>query len=508
MSTAFATEDVWAANFNSSSSAWQDTDRLRALLGLETRAQVARLAIGRSLGEVNSPPEAPDRLGKGIRGHILFVHRDLPLWIGVLVTQLTREHPQRDVSLSDLQDIVRRHWHRGVELLLSDWREAGDEYRAFIEILVMRRATLPEQVSEAVPPDDQDTVPTARGPARPLWLTLGTATDDQKPFRWLINGVGYSPHMAIMGQAGSGKTRTMLAALRQIREQTGAPVVLLDLGKGDLAEDGALARDLAATVLRVPDDPVPLDMFYGSRRSESSASDVVLGFRDSFGRVMQSKPGAKQLDHFREALKPLFAQTAAITLDQVREHLRRYYEARDLATDSVLATINDLTERTIFSPVQSPDQFFSQSWIIAFGQARETVRNLAAFLLLDALNNWLRRTGEASRDESGHRALRVVLAIDEARAVLAAQHKALSENIRLHRAKGLMVMLASQSPDDYDGAADDYLENIGLPVCFKTNAQSPRVLQAMFRTRVNFSALETGHCITLRDQRAVEVKAF
>jgi len=24
-----------------------------------------------------------------------------------------------------------------------------------------------------------------------------------------------------------------------------------------------------------------------------------------------------------------------------------------------------------------------------------------------------------------------------------------------------MVMLASQPPDDYDGAADDYLENIG-----------------------------------------------
>lgn len=71
-----------------------------------------------------------------------------------------------------------------------------------------------------------------------------------------------------------------------------------------------------------------------------------------------------------------------------------------------------------------------------------------------------------------------------------------------------MVMRASQSPDDCDGAADDYLENIGLPVCFKTNARSPRVLQAMFRARVNFAALENGHCITVREQRAVEVRAF
>jgi hypothetical protein len=102
----------------------------------------------------------------------------------------------------------------------------------------------------------------------------------------------------------------------------------------------------------------------------------------------------------------------------------------------------------------------------------------------------------------------LILAIDEARPVLAAQHQALSDNIRLHRAKGLMVMLASQSPDDYEGAADDYLENIGLPVCFRTNAQSPKVLQAMFRSRVNFPALAVGHCITVRDQRAVEVEAF
>jgi DNA sulfur modification protein DndE len=68
---------------------------------------------------------------------------------------------------------------------------------------------------------------------------------------------------------------------------------------------------------------------------------------------------------------------------------------------------------------------------------------------------------------SGHRAIRAVLAVDEARHLLASRHKALSDNIRLHRSKGLMVALASQSPDDYDGAGDDHLENIGLPICFQ-----------------------------------------
>jgi DNA sulfur modification protein DndE len=507
MSTTFAMEDVWGANFNTSGEAWRETDGLRALLGLETRAQVARLAMGRSLGLEAVAGDTPDRLGKGIRGNILFEGRELPLWVGLLVTQACQDRTGRDVGLSDLQDLVRRHWHRGVELLLADWGEAGEDYARFVELLVTRRAALPDLEPEDDESEDAE-VSTQTGPARPLHIELGTVIEDGRPFRWLINGVGYAPHVAIMGQAGSGKTRTLLAGLRQLREQTNAPIILLDLGKGDLAEDTTLAANLGAQVLRVPEDPIPLDMFYGSDRSDMAASDIVLGFRDSFKRVMQSKPGAKQLDHFREALKPLFAQSAAITLDRVRDQLRRHYETQGLNTDSVLATINDLTERTLFVPEQSPEQFFAQSRIIAFGSARETVRNLGAFLLLDALNAWLKRTGEAARDESGHRALRLILAIDEARPVLAAQHQALSDNIRLHRAKGLMVMLASQSPDDYEGAADDYLENIGLPVCFRTNAQSPKVLQAMFRSRVNFPALAVGHCITVRDQRAVEVEAF
>lgn len=507
MSASFATEEVWGANFNTSGDAWRETDRLRALLGLETRAQVARLAVGRSLGSEEPAADTPDRLGKGIRGHILFEGRELPIWIGILVTQCRLEQPGTDILLGDLQEVVRRHWHRGIALLMADWHEAGEDYQRFVEILVTRRAALPEHAPEDDEPEGTET-PTPTGPARPLYIALGKSVDDGMPFRWLVNGVGYAPHMAIMGQAGSGKTRTMLMALQQLREQSGVPVILLDLGKGDLANDAALANALGATVLRVPEDAIPLNMFHGSDRSETAASDMVLGFRDSFVRVMQSKPGAKQLDHFRQALKPLFAQSAQITLEQIREQLRRYYDAQGLGTDSVVATVNDLTERKIFVPEQSPDQFFSQSRIIAFGSARETVRKLGAFLLLDALNAWLKRTGEAGRDESGHRALRVILAIDEARPVLAAQHQALSDNIRLHRSKGLMVMLASQSPDDYDGAADDYLENIGLPVCFKTNAQSTRVLQAMFRHRANFSALRAGHCITVHDQRALEVIAF
>lgn len=70
--------------------------------------------------------------------------------------------------------------------------------------------------------------------------------------------------------------------------------------------------------------------------------------------------------------------------------------------------------------------------------------------------------------------------------------------------------MASQSPDDYDGQSDDYMEQIGLPVCFKTNATSTAVLNNMFKSRrgLNFSALEPGICLTVLNGTPSRVEAF
>lgn len=101
-----------------------------------------------------------------------------------------------------------------------------------------------------------------------------------------------------------------------------------------------------------------------------------------------------------------------------------------------------------------------------------------------------------------------MLAIDEARHLLASKHKALSDIIRLHRSKGIVVALASQSPDDYEGEADDYLENIGLPICFLTNAESTKILENMFKQKPQMSALPKGVCLTLKEGKATKVQAF
>jgi hypothetical protein len=504
-------EQVLLAGFQTSADADRRTEQLRSSLGLSAKNRVARLAIGRSLAEGAYPTGNLDGGGRPIKGDVLFGLNELPLWVGLLFTHLKKTDPRAELSLATLQDLVKRHWNRGISLLMEDWYEAGEDYNRFVDVLVRRRANLPETggvtPGTKVALNDDDWAAAGSAPA-PIFVDLGREVDTDERYRWKVNGVGYSPHVAVMGQAGSGKTRTMLEMLVQVRKQSGAPIILMDLGKGDLANQHDFIKAIGARVLRVPEEPIPLDMFHGSDDSDLTASDAIMGFRDSFAKVMQSKAGAVQLESIKDALRPLFSHRKNISLEDISQALRDFYEDRKLKTDSVISTISDLTERVIFQPEMSPARFFSQSWIITFASAHDTQKNLAAFLLLDALNNYLKRVPEALQDGDGHRAIRAVLAVDEARHLLASRHKALSDNIRLHRSKGLMVALASQSPDDYDGAGDDYLENIGLPICFKTNAASNQVLQNMFRGKVSFAALPAGVFMTVKDSKPIKVKAF
>lgn len=136
-------------------------------------------------------------------------------------------------------------------LLLDDWKEAGEDPRKFWEVLIHRRAMLPDTVAKPgkfgeIHHDDEMGF---TGTAKAVYVDLGKGMDaPHESFRRLVNGVGTSPHMAIMGQSGSGKTRIMKEVLKQVHAQTSAPVILLDLGKGDLSNDMALIDALGATL--------------------------------------------------------------------------------------------------------------------------------------------------------------------------------------------------------------------------------------------------------------------
>lgn len=119
------------------------TDQLRQHLALETKAQVARLAIGRSLAMGKLPVAPIDGQGRDIPASSLFTPENIGAWVGLVVTQ-AMAHSQVIDSMDSLRLAIRAHWHRGALSLWSDWSASNENYDKFIEMLVERRSDMPE----------------------------------------------------------------------------------------------------------------------------------------------------------------------------------------------------------------------------------------------------------------------------------------------------------------------------------------------------------------------------
>ncbi|WP_042265559.1 FtsK/SpoIIIE domain-containing protein [Paraburkholderia heleia] len=119
------------------------TDQLRQLLGLDTKAQVARLAIGRSLAMGKLSNETVDSQGKDIPAMSLFSPENIGAWVGLLVSHSLTNGGAAIDSMDGLRTSIRAHWHRGAVALWADWVGVDRNYDKFIEAL-MRRSDMPD----------------------------------------------------------------------------------------------------------------------------------------------------------------------------------------------------------------------------------------------------------------------------------------------------------------------------------------------------------------------------
>src|SRR5207248_1609352 len=84
-----------------------------------------------------------DDSGKVIKGSTLFSDEELPVWVSLIVEKAGFS----DSSVEDIQEQVRRHWHRGILLLQVEWENCAAEnpegvYERFI-LFLAQRAGLP-----------------------------------------------------------------------------------------------------------------------------------------------------------------------------------------------------------------------------------------------------------------------------------------------------------------------------------------------------------------------------
>lgn len=151
-------QQALSLRYRTSLEADNHTDQLRQSLGLDTKAQVARLAVGRSLAMGKLPDDAVDSQGKDIPAMSLFSPENIGAWVGLLVSHSLTSGGTAIDSMESLRAAIRAHWHRGAVALWSDWLGADRNYDKFIEAM-MRRSAMPDfaarRLAAGDPPPDE-----------------------------------------------------------------------------------------------------------------------------------------------------------------------------------------------------------------------------------------------------------------------------------------------------------------------------------------------------------------
>jgi len=172
----------------------------------------------------------------------------------------------------------------------------------------------------------------------------------------------------------------------------------------------------------------------------------------------------------------------------------REYQRLSMKHDGAVSALNDICRFPIFEPMMTPKEFFASSWLISLpSSVPEATQTITVNLLLDALDRHLSAEGDSEKDEKGNRALRVLCMIDEAHRILGTKLPSLTSLIKESRSRGGMIMLVSQSPDDFVGEDDDFLAEMGLTVAFGTNAK-PNAVTRILGKGANLATLQVGEC--------------
>ncbi|MCS6891159.1 MAG: type IV secretion system DNA-binding domain-containing protein [Rhodovarius sp.] len=483
----FSLVSVSKGGFRGSAEADAISNRLRESLGLAHHNVPARLAIARSLAIRSAPAPAAGEAGRMIDGEQLFGSgADLAAWVSLII-----EHAGRaPADLTEFRNWVRAHWVRGMTDLGLLLDRAEEDQLRFWQLIAQ---DLPSGM-EGPLPDPAGPAPAGPEPAAvsvPVG-EIGTDRATGQTVFWRVNARGGSPHAAIMGGVGSGKTRTAAAMLRRIRATTPVPLIAFDF-KGDMADDkNQLDRAFQAKVVSPPHQPIPLDVLWLGDRSQIGITLAAQRLRDGLSTLKRGSFGPKQAGWLATAAEEALRTHTPCTLTHVRDALRAVYAQNDQGADGALNTLEDLCRLPLFEPALRPDAFFAQSWIIRLTQdLPDLVRVSVVTLLTDALDRYLNSLPDAPTDAEGHRALRVLCVIDEAHRILGSKLPGLSGLVRQSRSKGGLVMLISQGPDDFEGVEDDFLNEMGLVVAFRTNAAAKSV-RRILGPDAHLAVLETG----------------
>lgn len=392
---------------------------------------------------------------------------------GLYFRAIVAQRYQRSINDEEYVDLLTRHVEHGLWLMYRE-TEKLKGYDYLVALANNARNHLMTSDSE------EFTLPSAQTDSPVLSVRIGLQKDTKKVIEYAINTAN-NPHFGIMGGSGSGKTYFLKHLLRQVRQNTRYEThfLIFDYAKGDIAGDRQFVNDTRATVIDVKRQPLPLNIFADAAHSEAEqrakAEKIVGTFKNveaSFGKVQE--------DTLYNAILAAYQNNApfpdfATVREEVQQIIRR--------PDTLTSILRPLVEQYYFASAQEPiwQTWWNRTTIVDLHQIER--KDLVCFLILDKVFEELKRLGDAPYDEQhGARKIRTVIVIDEAHNFLSVPKRAkvLETMIREIRSMGGAVVLASQSPDDYNTSNFDFLELLEFPIVLGCKPQSHRFLGQKF----------------------------
>ena len=288
--------EITSTTFRTTREADDICDDLTQKLGWDHRYVAARLAIARSLSLPSPPPSLSEttsiEMALPIRGLQLFGEGVVQATWFALITQ---HEGGQGLTKKSLQSIVSAHWQRGATLLQKDYDSSEKDLAKFITKL----AELADFVGEPHETNEQPSLYELIGSVKIPVGELSRDIQTEELVEFIPNGSGSSPHVAIMGGVGSGKTRTAIHILKSIRNIGNLPLLAFDF-KGDLS--AKLSEIFNAELLNPPVNPVPLDVLYTPENEETIIKTSAQRIRDSILSIKSSRHGGVQSNLLREAV--------------------------------------------------------------------------------------------------------------------------------------------------------------------------------------------------------------
>ncbi len=428
---------------------------------------------------------------------------------GLVFRALLSQRYGQKLEGDDYIDKLEIHIEHGLWLMLNETEKiSGFDYMIGIANAAQRRF---QKRADAADTEGVEAKKEAASHADILSVRIGVDKKNQKPIVFDINTAN-NPHFGIMGGSGSGKTYFLKHLLTQIRHNSNYEThfIIFDYAKGDIANDRQFLMDTNAELLNVKESPLPLNIFAAAvgneREQKAKAENLVNVFKNveaNFGKVQE--------DNLYNAIIAAYDNAATYPdFDTLRQEVQRLNPKPDTLT----SILRPLVEQNYFAKSAEPiwGNWTNKTLIVDLHQIER--KDLVCFLILDHVFSELKRLGDAPfNTEKNARKIRTVVVIDEAHNFLSSPKRAkiLERMIREVRSMGGMVVLASQSPDDYNTSAFDFLELLEFPIVLKSTPQSHKFLEQKFSlstTRAKellkeIGQLERGEGFLVSDKKVV-----